>query len=37
MQHTHTQGFMTPYRNVYYQLSDFYSGGRAIGKDETFN
>ena len=28
---------MTPYRNVRYWLSDFRSGGKAVGKDEIFN
>ena len=28
---------MAPYCNVRYWLSDFYSGGKAIGKDEIFN
>ena len=37
MQHTHTRGFMAPYRNVRYWLSDFRSGGKAVGKEEIFN
>ena len=28
---------MTPYRNVRYWLSDFRSGGKAIGREEIFN
>ena len=28
---------MTPYRNVRYWLSDFRSGGKAVGKEEIFN
>ena len=28
---------MTPYRNVRYWLSDFCSGGKAIGREEIFN
>ncbi|KAL6338241.1 hypothetical protein AAG906_018504 [Vitis piasezkii] len=30
-------GFMAPYRNVRYWLSDFRSGGKAVGKEEIFN
>ena len=37
MQHTHTQGFMAPYCNVRYWLSDFRSGGKVVGKEEIFN
>ncbi|KAL6318377.1 hypothetical protein AAG906_040533 [Vitis piasezkii] len=35
--YTHTRGFMAPYRNVRYWLSDFHSGGKAVGKEEIFN
>ncbi|KAL6321303.1 hypothetical protein AAG906_016337 [Vitis piasezkii] len=35
--YTHTRGFMAPYRNVRYWLSDFRSGGKAVGKEEIFN
>ena len=28
---------MTPYRNVRYWLSDFRSGGKAVGRKEIFN
>ena len=28
---------MTPYRNVRYWLSDFRSGGKAVGREEIFN
>ena len=28
---------MAPYRNVRYWLSDFRSGGKAVGKKEIFN
>ena len=28
---------MAPYRNVRYWLSDFHSGGKAVGKEEIFN
>ena len=28
---------MAPYRNVLYWLSDFRSGGKAVGKEEIFN
>ena len=28
---------MTPYRNVRYWLSDFHSGGKAVGREEKFN
>ena len=28
---------MAPYRNVRYWLSDFRSGGKAVGKEEIFN
>ena len=28
---------MTPYRNVSYWLSDFRSGGKAVGREEIFN
>ena len=35
--YTHTRGFMTPYRNVCYWLSDFRSGGKAVGREEIFN
>ena len=28
---------MAPYRNVRYWLSDFRSGGKAIGREEIFN
>ena len=37
MQHIHTRGFMAPYHNVRYWLSDFCSGGKAVGKKEIFN
>ena len=37
MRHTHTQGFMAPYHNVHYWLSDFRSGGKVVGKEEIFN
>ncbi|KAJ9702946.1 hypothetical protein PVL29_004619 [Vitis rotundifolia] len=30
-------GFMTPYRNMCYWLSDFRSGGKAVEKEEIFN
>ena len=33
----HTLGFMAPNHNVRYWLSDFCSGGKAIGKEEIFN
>ena len=35
--YTHTKGFMTPYRNIRYWLSDFRSGGKAVGREEIFN
>ena len=35
--YTHTKGFMTPYRNVRYWLSDFLSGGKVVGREEIFN
>ena len=28
---------MTPYRNVRYWMSDFRSGGKAVGREEIFN
>ena len=37
MQHIHTLGFMTPYRNVRYWLSDFRNGCKAVGREEIFN
>ena len=35
--YTHTKGFMTPYRNVRYWLSDFLSGGKVVRREEIFN
>ena len=35
--YTHTLGFIAPYRNVCYWLSDFHSGGKVVGKDKIFN
>ncbi|KAH7863879.1 hypothetical protein Vadar_022989 [Vaccinium darrowii] len=35
--YSHTRGFMTPYRNVRYWLSDFRNGRRPRNKEERFN